>query len=57
MRASAVLGYVGAGGIGVTLNTALGFRQYGRVSLIILFILSVVVLIDLVSEYIRKEVI
>lgn len=57
VRASAVLGYVGAGGIGVTLNTALGFRQYGRVSLIILFILSVVVLIDLVSEYIRKEVI
>lgn len=57
IRASAVLGYVGAGGIGVTLNTALGFRQYGRVSLIILFILVVVVVIDLVSGYIRKEVI
>lgn len=57
IRASAVLGYVGAGGIGVTLNTALGFRQYGRVSLIILFILAVVVIIDLVSGYIRKEVI
>ncbi len=57
IRASAVLGYVGAGGIGVTLNTALGFRQYGRVSLIILFILAVVVVIDLVSGYIRKEVI
>lgn len=57
IRASAVLGYVGAGGIGVTLNTALGFRQYGRVSLIILFILTVVVVIDLVSGYIRKEVI
>lgn len=57
VRASAVLGYVGAGGIGVTLNTALGFRQYDRVSLIILFILAVVILIDLISEYIRKEVI
>lgn len=57
IRASAVLGYVGAGGIGVTLNTALGFRQYDRVSLIILFILAVVVLIDLLSAYIRKEVI
>lgn len=57
IRASAILGYVGAGGIGVTLNTTLGFRQYGRVSLIILFILAVVVIIDLVSSYIRKEVI
>lgn len=56
VRGSAVLGYVGAGGIGVLLNTALGFRQYGRVSLIILFILLIVVIVDLVSGYIRKEV-
>lgn len=56
VRGSAVLGYVGAGGIGVLLNTALGFRQYGRVSLIILFILLVVIVVDLVSGYIRREV-
>lgn len=56
VRGSAVLGYVGAGGIGVSLNTALGFRQYGRVSLIILFILLVVIIVDLVSGYIRREV-
>lgn len=57
VRGSAVLGYVGAGGIGVLLNTALGFRQYGRVSLIILFILVVVIIVDMISQYIRKEVI
>ena len=56
VRASAVLGYVGAGGIGVTLNTALGFRQYGRVSLIILFILVVIFLVDWLSNYMREEV-
>lgn len=57
IRASAVLGYVGAGGIGVMLNTALSFMQFGRVSLIILIILFLVFLTSLISEYIRREVI
>lgn len=57
IRASAVLGYVGAGGIGVMLNTALSFMQFGRVSLIILIILSLVFLTSWISEYIRREVI
>lgn len=57
IRASAVLGYVGAGGIGVMLNTALSFMQFGRVSLIILIILLLVFLTSWISEYIRREVI
>ena len=56
VRASAVLGYVGAGGIGVMLNTALSFMQFGRVSLIILIILLLVFLTSWISEYIRREV-
>lgn len=56
IRASAVLGYVGAGGIGVMLNTALSFMQFGRVSLIILIILLLVFLTSWISEYIRREV-
>lgn len=57
IRASAVLGYVGAGGIGVMLNTALSFMQFGRVSLIILIILALVAVTSWISEYIRREVI
>lgn len=56
IRASAILGYVGAGGIGVLLQTALGFFKYGRASLIILSILVLVILTDVISYYIRKEV-
>lgn len=55
IRASTVLGYVGAGGIGVILNSSLGLFRYDRVSVIILFILMVVFLIDGLSEYTRKR--
>ena len=55
MRASAVLGYVGAGGIGVKLNETLGLFRYERVSVIILFIFAVVAVVDIVSEEIRRR--
>ena len=55
VRASTVLGYVGAGGIGVKLNEALGLFKYERVSIIILFIFAVVVLVDALSEAIRRR--
>lgn len=53
VRASVVLGYVGAGGIGVTLSNALGLFRYDRASLIIITIFVVVLIIDNLSEYIR----
>ena len=55
VRASTVLGYVGAGGIGVKLNEALGLFKYERVSIIILFIFVVVVIVDALSEAIRRR--
>ena len=55
VRASTVLGYVGAGGIGVKLNETLGLFRYERVSIIILFIFVIVVLVDTVSEAIRRR--
>lgn len=54
VRASVVLGYVGAGGIGVTLNNALGLFRYDRASMIIISIFVVVLIIDYLSESIRK---
>lgn len=55
VRASAVLGYVGAGGIGVILNSSLALLQYNRVSVIILLIFVVVTIVDGVSEHIRRR--
>ena len=42
-------------GIGVKLNEALGLFKYERVSIIILFIFAVVVLVDALSEAIRRR--
>ncbi len=56
IRSSAVLGYVGAGGIGVILNTSLGLFKYDRVSLVILTIFVVVMITDGLSEFIRRKV-
>lgn len=55
VRASTVLGYVGAGGIGVTLSSALGLFRYDRVSIIILCIFVVVLIVDAISEAIRRR--
>lgn len=56
VRASVVLGYVGAGGIGVTLSNALGLFRYDRASLIIITIFIVVLLIDNLSAMIRRRI-
>lgn len=55
VRASTVLGYVGAGGIGVTLSAALGLFKYDRVSIIILSIFAVVLIVDAISERIQRR--
>lgn len=56
VRASTILGYVGAGGIGVMLNTSLALMNYERVSVIVLTILILVSIIDKSSEWIRGKV-
>ena len=55
VRASTVLGYVGAGGIGVILNSSLALMKYERVSIIILTILVTVFIVDKMSEKIRRS--
>lgn len=55
VRASTVLGYVGAGGIGVLLNSSLALLKYERVSIIILTILVTVALVDKLSEQVRRS--
>ncbi len=57
VRAAAVLGLVGAGGIGLFYERTLGFFQYDRVASIIIFTLVVVLLIDYISTRIREKLI
>ena len=55
VRISAVLGIVGAGGIGRLLNERFGFYAYDDVGLIILEILVVVILIEVCSNLQRRR--
>ncbi|MCH4167616.1 MAG: phosphonate ABC transporter, permease protein PhnE [Streptococcaceae bacterium] len=55
VRASTILGYVGAGGIGVILNSSLALMKYERVSIIILTILLTVVIVDQLSYKVRRS--
>lgn len=55
VRISAILGIVGAGGIGRLLDERRGFYAYNDVSIIILEILLVVILIEFASNALRKR--
>lgn len=56
VRESSVLGLVGAGGIGVALNTAMNLFQWQRVAVVLLSIFAVVILAEIVVTQIRKRV-
>lgn len=57
VRESAVLGLVGAGGIGMTLDTAMNLFQWDRVAVILIAIFAVVVVAEIVVTQVRKRVI
>jgi phosphonate transport system permease protein len=54
-RASAVLGIVGAGGIGFELMAALRLIKYDEVSAILLTILACVIVVDSIGAWLRKR--
>jgi phosphonate transport system permease protein len=54
VRSATVVGIVGAGGIGYLLNEHFRTYEYGKVSAIVLLILSVVLAIDVLSVRIRR---
>jgi phosphonate transport system permease protein len=56
VRESAVLGLVGAGGIGMALDTALNLFQWERVALILISIFVIVVVAEVVVSAVRKRV-
>jgi len=56
IRASAVLGVVGAGGIGVALQTAIGSLNYPRAAGIILVIVGMLLVLEIVSYAVQRAV-
>jgi len=57
VRESSVLGLVGAGGIGVALNTAMNLFQWDRVATVLLAIFAVVIAAEVIVTQIRKRLI
>jgi phosphonate transport system permease protein len=56
VRASTIIGFVGAGGIGVELNTSINFFAWQQVLTILLAILGIVIISEVVSAYLRRKV-
>ncbi|WP_218110655.1 phosphonate ABC transporter, permease protein PhnE [Ostreibacterium oceani] len=54
-RESSVIGIVGAGGIGATLNTAIDRYEYDSAGAILLIIIVIVLLVEYSSSYLRKK--
>jgi phosphonate transport system permease protein len=57
VRESAVLGLVGAGGIGMVLDSALNLFQWPRVAVVLVAIFTVVVIAEVVVTQVRRRVI
>lgn len=57
VRASTVLGYIGAGGIGIYLQRSLSQFRYDQTSIIVIAIFAVVLVIDTISNKLRERLI
>ncbi|WP_078578763.1 phosphonate ABC transporter, permease protein PhnE [Salipaludibacillus agaradhaerens] len=57
MRSAATLGVIGAGGIGTPLIFSIQSRNWERVGIILIGIVIVVLIVDLLSSYLRKKIV
>ena len=56
IRSASIVGYVGAGGVGVLLHVYQEYYQWDRFAAVLLFILALVTLLDLAGEWVRRQV-
>ena len=56
VRESAVLGLVGAGGIGMALDTSMNLFQWNRVALVLAAIFAVVIVAEVIITQARKRI-
>lgn len=55
IRSASIIGFVGAGGIGLLLNDRISWRQYEDVGMILLVLFAVIILVETLSRYLRKR--
>ena len=55
VRYASILGYVGAGGLGLILNEKIGWREYSRVGMILIALFVAVVVIETLSSWLRSK--
>lgn len=55
VRYASILGYVGAGGIGLIINQNIGWRNYGKLGMIVVILFVTVVTIEYLSFWIRGK--
>lgn len=55
IRAAAILGYVGAGGLGIIIQERIGWRDYHALGMILLSLFVVVFVIENLSQYLRRK--
>lgn len=55
IRAAAILGYVGAGGLGLLMDERIGWRDYRGLGMVLLALFVVVLIIEQTSQYLRKK--
>jgi phosphonate transport system permease protein len=55
IRAASILGYVGAGGLGILINERIGWRDYEGLGTVLITLFVVVLIIENISQYLRKK--
>lgn len=53
IRHAAILGYVGAGGVGLLLNEKIAWREYAKMGMILLLLFVIVFAVEQTGEYLR----
>lgn len=55
IRAATILGYVGAGGLGILIDERIGWRDYEGLGTVLLALFAVVLIIENTSQYLRRK--
>ena len=55
IRAAAILGYVGAGGLGILINERIGWRDYEGLGTVLITLFIVVLIIENTSQFLRRK--
>ena len=55
IRAASILGYVGAGGLGILIDERIGWRDYNGLGTVLIMLFILVVTIEHLSQYLRKK--